>query len=367
MLKQVLTFLIFFLVVWSYKSYSIGFEDGPFPELVTSGRALAMGNAYISKTDDAWASFYNPAGLGTVRKPRIHLFNMHLETNKGFFDVTSQGTTSDIFTNLSNAMDAAELRTLVANDPGYPVHTRFNILPNFTMRYLSVGFMYSQRSRAYLADLNSNYEVAERQDYGPYAAANVSLFGGILKFGASVVWLHRKEFQQEYGPTDPVIITDADYNTGNMIYYTVGGRLTLPMWGLPSISAVVRNSSEDTFTHAGDGAVVPDTIPRTVDLGLSFTPQIGRKTRFHFEINYKDTGNKYQVDDSRRIVGGLEIDYLRSFFVRMGYGDAYGSFGLGVRSKRVIVDLTTYAVDATDGAYRGQEDRRFALSISSGY
>ena len=46
---------------------ALDFEDHSFPELVTSARALAMGNAYICKVDDSWSAFYNPAGLGTVR------------------------------------------------------------------------------------------------------------------------------------------------------------------------------------------------------------------------------------------------------------------------------------------------------------
>lgn len=347
--------------------WSIGFEDGSFPEIFVSGRALAMGNAYLSKVDDAWATFYNPAGLGTIRNANLHLFNIHTEFNKALMDVSSSGSTTEIPKNVINILDASKARNLLTQNPGKPVHTRMGFFPNFTTRYFSTGFVYSQQNRLHMETATSNFEVAERIDYGPTVAANFSLLGGIIKIGVSAIWLVRKQFIDEFALSDPVVMNESDYQTGNMLYYTGGMRITLPMWGLPSLSAVVRNGLEKEFNRSGKGSSAPDAIPRTVDLGLSFTPQIGRATRFHFELNYRDVSNKFQTDDSRRILGGLEIDYMRAFFVRMGYGDGYGSFGLGVRSKSVIVDLTSYAVDTTEGSYRGQEDRRFALSLSSGY
>ena len=75
------------------------FEDAVSPELVTSSRALALGNHYASKVDDSWAAFYNPAGLGTVRGLQFHLANIHLELNNGFLDVASNGGFTDTLDN----------------------------------------------------------------------------------------------------------------------------------------------------------------------------------------------------------------------------------------------------------------------------
>jgi hypothetical protein len=359
-------FLIILLTIPTL-AFAIGFEDGSFPELLTSGRALAMGNTYLGKVDDAWSTFYNPAGLGTVRKPRIHLFNIHAEMNKGLMNVSSTGSTLEIPKNVLNILDANAARTLMASNLGEVVHTRLSIFPNFTMRNFSTGFFYSQRNRLYLETAASDFEIAERSDYGPTIAGNFSLFGGIIKIGVSAIWLVRKDYQNEFGPAEAVTVNDSNYKTGNMLYYTGGLRITLPMWGLPTFSAVLRNAGDSTFDASGKGTTKPETIPRSVDVGLSFTPQLGRATRFHFEINYKDVANKFVTNQSRRITAGLEVDYMRAFFIRMGYGDGYGSFGLGIRSKRMIVDLTSYAVDTSSGGYRGNEDRRFSMSISSGY
>ena len=53
-------------------------------------------------------------------------------------------------------------------------------------------------------------------------------------------------------------------------------------------------------------------------------------------------------------------------FVRLGYGDGFGSVGIGVKAREFQVDLTTYAVDTTSSEFQGEEDRRFVFSISSG-
>ena len=62
-----LTFTCILFLVSSNAWSLIPFEDAIFPELAVSARAQAMGNAFIARTDDSAAAFYNPAGLGSVR------------------------------------------------------------------------------------------------------------------------------------------------------------------------------------------------------------------------------------------------------------------------------------------------------------
>ena len=60
---------LFFFVLFSFKlNAAVDFNDGINPELAPSGRALAMGNAFTSAVNDAMASFYNPGGLGSIKK-----------------------------------------------------------------------------------------------------------------------------------------------------------------------------------------------------------------------------------------------------------------------------------------------------------
>lgn len=345
------------------------FEDAVSPELVTSARALAMGNAYMSKVDDGWSAFYNPAGLGTVRGLQFHLTNLHLETNNGFLDITGgSGSFSDALSNYSKAFKPTDLRSLHADNPGNISHARFQLFPNMTFRGITLGYMYAQQNRSRLKTATSDFEVAERIDTGPVMALSFSLFGGIVKFGAAAVYLTRKELQKDFAPSDPVSIdAEVDYKKGSMTHLTAGTRITLPVALLPTFSVVVRNSSDVEFDSAELGGL-PNKIPQTVDYSFSITPNLGRTFRLHWEIAQKDVGNKYDtVPAQRKLMTGVEFDYMRKMFVRFGYGDGWGSGGVGVRNEDFAFDLTTYAIEASDDGIRKEEDRRYIISISAGF
>ena len=89
-------------------------------------------------------------------------------------------------------------------------------------------------------------------------------------------------------------------------------------------------------------------------------------TRLHMELNFKDLNNAYDTAAQRRVGAGMELDFNRRIFLRVGYGDGWGSGGIGVRSRTFIFDFTTYAVDRSLDGFRKDEDRRFVLSLSSG-
>jgi hypothetical protein len=366
-LKPSLLFIIFFISVMRPLKAALDFEDAAFPEFVTSARALAMGNAYLNKVDDSWSAFYNPAGLGTVRQPQFHLLNAHMEASSGLLDIVGGGPASEIPGNYIDSFDPEKMRDALAEDQGKLAHSRFNIFPNFTVRGLTLGYMFSQRNRAIINDDTANeYEVAERRDQGPVMALNASLFGGVFKIGASAVYLMRRELHKSFGPTDPVNIVDDDYRAGKSLQLTAGARLTLPWVLLPTFSVVLRNATDNDFEGATKGGL-PEPIKQTVDVGFSITPQISKMSRVHMEVNLKDLNDAYDTDYKRRAAAGIELDFNRRIFLRAGYGDGWGSGGLGVRSKSFILDLTTYAIDRSLDGFREEEDRRWVISLSSGF
>lgn len=359
---------ISFLLLASLPAFAkLDFEDHAFPEFVTSARALAMGNAYINKVDDSWSAFYNPAGLGTVRKPQFHIANIHAEASSGLLDVVGGGPAYEIPGKYIDSFDMSEMRSELAKDQGKLVHSRFNIFPNLTVRGLTLGYLFSQRNRAIINDDVANeFEVAERRDHGPVMSLNGSLFGGILKLGATAVYLNRRDLYKAFGPTEEVAISDGDYQSGKSLQLTAGARLTLPWTFLPTFSAVLRNATNNDFEDHGKGGA-PDDIKQTVDVGFSITPQIAKMSRLHLEVNLKDLNDAYDTDYKRRLAAGMELDFNRRLFVRAGWGDGWGSAGLGVRTRTFILDLTTYAVDRSLDGFREEEDRRWVLSLASGF
>lgn len=355
------------LVVAQPALAKLDFEDHAFPELVTSARALAMGNAYINKVDDSWSAFYNPAGLGTVRKPQFHIANIHLEASSGLLDVIGNGPAYEIPQNYIDSFDPEDMRSKLAKNQGELAHSRINLFPNITVRGLTLGYMYSQRDRAIINDdAANNYEIAERKDQGPVMALNASFFGGVFKIGASAVYLMRKDLYKSFGPTDPVDVTGNDFKNGKSLQVTAGARLTLPWDFIPTFSAVLRNATNNDFEGASGGGL-PDAIKQTVDVGVSITPQIGKISRLHLEANIKDLNDAYDTDYKRRLAAGAELDFNRRLFVRVGWGDGWGSAGLGVRTRTFILDMTTYAVDRSLDGFREEEDRRWVLSLASGF
>lgn len=367
-MKALLGLSLLSLIFISKSSWAaLDFEDHAFPEFVTSARALAMGNAYICKVDDSWSAFYNPAGLGTVREPQFHLANLHIEASKGLLDMAGDGPASNIPSNYIKSFDPEELRSKLAEHESKLVHSRLNLFPNFTLRGMTLGYLFSQRNRAIINDdVENKFEIAERRDHGPVFALNASLFGGVLKLGASAVYLIRRDLYDSFGPTDQVVIDDSDYKNGKSLQITGGARLTLPYKFLPTFAAVLRNATNSEFTPSDSGSA-PDRIKQSIDLGVSITPQIGKITRLHLEGNLKDANNSYDTDIKRRMAAGMELDFNRRLFFRLGYGDGWGSGGIGVRNRIFIFDLTTYAIDRSLDGFRKQEDRRWVLNISSGF
>jgi hypothetical protein len=366
-MKKLLTFIL--LISFQSAHALLYFEDASSPELITSARALAMGGAYMSKVDDGWAAFYNPAGLGSVRKLQFHLTNIHLETNNGFLDITGgSGSFFESVSNYSDAFSADGVRNLLADNPGNISHARFNFFPNLTYRGITIGWMYSQQQRARIKSADDKFEIAERVDYGPVLSFSASLFGGIIKFGATGIILTRKQMSLEFDSTESTDIdVDRDYKKGTMTHLTAATRITIPVFMLPTFSLVVRNSSQAQWydpEHAG----VPDQIPSTVDGSFSLTPFASRTSRLHFEIGAKDMGNRYtDVPNNRKVMGGFELDMYRTFFFRGGFGDGWGSGGIGVRNDKFIFDLTTYAIEASQDGYRQEEDRRYVLNLAMGF
>lgn len=358
--------LIFFLI--TFNAHAIGFDDAVYPEIITSARAQAMGNAFVSKVDDEYSAFYNPAGLGSVRHGHFHLTNLHVESNDGFVNLVGEGSgMQSLIKNSANATSIDGIREMLVNNRGTMAHARIQTFPNITFRYLTLGFGASKTTKVGLEDITgSQLEYADRTDLGPVSALNMSLFGGIIKIGGSAMYLTRREITGTANPNATVEVKSDQYRKGTMLLVNGGAKLTLPIVFLPTFAATLHNATSQPFADKG-GPQELDKIRQTIDAGFSLTPIVGRNTRVHLEANIKDYGDKYGVDSDRRFAGGIELDFNRTFYIRGGYGDGYGSGGIGLNTRMLQIDLSTYAAKTKWNSGTEFVDRRYVGSIALGF
>ena len=354
-----MTSLVSSLVLFSFLTApslaSISFNDAAFPEVVQSARALAMAGAFVARVDDQWAPFSNPAGLGTVRRRSFNFSNLFLALGKDFAKEAGSEV-GDTFKRIGGSFELDELRQYHLRDPKNFTHTQFSLTPNFTTRFLSLGYFYSHKVRTfYEGGASDPFEFATRTDHGPYIGSNFSLFGGIFKLGASLAWLNRKENRGEADISNTFSFLTNQRSKGTMLLTTVGARVIFPVVALPCLSATLHNATGSRFNRDEDFPQAPSSIKQNLSLGLSITPQISRNTKLHLEVNHKDFGRKYDVKNSKRWSLGAEFNFFRTLFLRMGLYNKSLSGGVGLRTKRFIFDLSTYAVE---------QDRQLAFSTS---
>ena len=68
-----------------------------------------MGDAFIGKVDDSMSVFYNPAGLGSVRKTHFHLTNFILNLT-GWTKPSFGGKLTDVAENVIDAFSLDGIR-----------------------------------------------------------------------------------------------------------------------------------------------------------------------------------------------------------------------------------------------------------------
>ena len=194
---------------------------------------------------------------------------------------------------------------------------------------------------------------------------STSSFAGGKPFKGTIIY--SLTYTGDIDPATTLDLKDSDYNSGYMLYMTAGARFIVPTMYLPTFSATMHNAFARDFAAASGYGGAPEQIKRTIDVGASMSPKVGKTTRLHIEVNYKDLTTQYDdVATIRRITFGMEFSFFRMMYLRFGYGDGFGSGGIGLKTKNLILDLTTYAIDNTTSAFRGAEDRRFTLTISAG-
>jgi len=358
------------------------FADETFPELVLSSRALGTGNAYSARVDDGMSAFYNPAGLGSVRWIRIHPVSGSVESSEDLSEASTLQDGSGGWKMFRKGLSLDGMRAVARENREKLLYTRTMIHPHFTWRYLSAGYYFSRRIMAYaekntdITDTAANFDTAFRRDRGVFGAMNLSFFGGVIKVGASAMGVDRKEIYGtlpiniQTGETK-VVVPETQVKAGKMTNIIVGGRITLPITFLPTFSGVLHNAANSKFWNQhGNQApgFLPDPIEQQIDVGFSFSPQVAKMVRFHFEGNYKDVGGAHShVSSDKKWTAGIEMDVARVFFMRAGYGARNASGSIGLRTRWFVLELTTYGADVMVRDHVNVHNRRYLGHFAMGF
>lgn len=364
MFKKILLLILFFPVS-SFCQFSFEDSDTLIPQLVVSGRSMALGSAFSARVDDSMAAFYNPAGLGTVRKFELRISDLYFDNDEDLINMTASG--GDFFDALIGALSIDGTRQLMLEDGKNLAYSRFNFMPNIVTRYFTTGYFYSQQSYMGMTSTaaSQTYEYLYRQDQGPYLAFNLSFLGGVFKLGLTGLYLYRKELDGSSPADQSITIEDDDFNRGQGVFGIAGFRFTYPTDWLPTLSAVYQNIASGDFDNYGAAPVSP--YPSNLTAGFSISPQVGKLTRLHFEADYVDALRENKnLDDIDRLELGMELDYDRSSFLRVGWLDGYISGGIGFTTAHLSINFSTYGINTSLAPGEELQDRRYVFAISYG-
>ena len=105
-LKIFCAFILISVTSLQAQNYNDAIRLG-FPGLGSNARALGMGNAFNALSDDASASYFNPAGFGLIKKMELSgglSFNNFDNTSTLFGNETNDNTTNTSLNRISFAL-----------------------------------------------------------------------------------------------------------------------------------------------------------------------------------------------------------------------------------------------------------------------
>ena len=100
MFKHMFKVFCAIVLISFFNTYAQNYNDAlrvGFPGLGSNARALGMGNAFNALSDDASASFFNPAGFGLLKRMEFSggLSFMNYDNNTTFFNNQTQDNTTN--------------------------------------------------------------------------------------------------------------------------------------------------------------------------------------------------------------------------------------------------------------------------------
>jgi len=326
-----------------------------FPYIYKGARPLGMGGAFVALSDDANALFYNPAGLANIRETRVSPFIVEIELGEGAFQFNKDYMDLDF----DSTKDVGDFLNDYMGDYG---HVSTSIFPNYTRPNMAFGVIGSAKYNPHVRDRQYPKLVMDAVgDVGACGGYAHSFLDDSLLVGSNLKYLFRRSIDKEYTVAD--ITTngfedrvDDDYSNGSGILLDLG------------IIYKFQTSDEDTTQHPFQiglsisnlvGNKLGDATDLDPHIDLGFSKRTGDLT---LAADYVDILNQMGDDDDvpKRIHLGIEYAATKTLKLRAGVNQGYFTMGMGMETKRVQLDILSYAEEV--GSYSGNDkDRRYLV------
>jgi hypothetical protein len=331
-----------------------------------SGRGSAMGDAFFPLANDAGNSmFYNPAGLGEVKKKVIEPLNLAGSVNLGYL---ANFNALQFFNVFSLGSYSSQLNAATSSGQG----VSGSVYPNAAFRLwvftFGFGVLMQSRLQAYLqTDGTTRY--VSRYELAPVAGLGIRIAGGVVKLGYSLAWVNRVDGDVTTGT--PTSWNDG-LGSGSGLSQNASATLTFPWKLLPSVHFVARNLLGVQYTLpnvllpiASNVAGAPTSEPMSLDAGISIQPKLGRGATLSMALVYRDILNASNAPLLRHFALSTELNLRDRFFFRGGVSLEEwsrslfsGSAGFGLRTKVSELNFSWFMEDPGT-ADAPEQDHRF--------
>ncbi|MES2965689.1 MAG: hypothetical protein V4760_17540 [Bdellovibrionota bacterium] len=319
------------------------------------------GGAYTAVVNDETSLLSNPAGLGRLRDTTFTLADPELDASYTATEVATISTFTQVFT-IQGLLDQLN------QNKAKPWHSKLQFFPSFVAPNFGIGLHGKYQYDAEVDATGTNYTLDYVNDYALAMGFCLRFFGGIMKIGTTVRAVDRTEFHGVLPATSTGLEVKNIASEGLGLASDVGLTLTAPIAWLPSLSGVVRDAGNTSYTLSRgmfhSTATRPVDTLQTIDAGFAIAPILSNNNRMTITAEMHDVTNVRQATTTNRnIHAGMEFNFHDFFFLRAGMNQGFYTAGIELASTKFQLQATTYGEDiGTDTVPR--EDRRFIGKFS---
>jgi len=316
---------------------------------------LAQGNACTSSISGFASHFYNPAGLGRLKRKETEWHLVVGETHVGSHTIGALQTI--------RTYEFSKLLRQFENQSGQYQFLNLSSFPSVTFRNFSFGILGSYQLAALPS--SSTVDIDSRQDLIPTLGFSRHFAGNLLRLGISGKLIYRNQMKGVFSFSEinstPIDQWGTKHREGMGLGIDSGLLLTFPHRFLPTLGFSWLNMFNTHFEGSKivnlQSSGTPDSIPQAFHVGLSLSPILTKGWKYTFSVDYQNL-ELHQVSWKKRLHLGLQLENEKTLFFWAGLNQLYLTGGIGLRLKGGHLEVGTYAKEV-GSEENSQQDRRY--------